>query len=53
MNDDDFVRAIRIPRELYEKIRAWADAQTPPHTIQNGIRHVLVRGMKDIERSRK
>lgn len=51
MNESDMVRAIRIPRELYERIRKWAESRQPTTTIVEAIRYIIERGMKDIERS--
>jgi hypothetical protein len=53
MSEYDFVRSIRIPRELYDRIRAWTETQQPQTSLGDGIRYVLERGMKDIERSRR
>jgi hypothetical protein len=50
MPADDVVRMIRIPRDLYERIRVWSERRdmTPP--ILDAIRYVLEHGMKDLER---
>lgn len=53
INDTDFVRAIRIPRDLYERIRVWSEQQKPSTKIVDAIRYVLERGMKEVERKRK
>ena len=49
-NDTDVVRPVRIPADLNARIRAWAESQSPAVTISAAIRHLLERGMTEIER---
>ncbi len=51
MNKDaQVIHPLHIPRELHSRIKAWAEAQSPAVTITAAYRHLLERGMTEIER---
>ena len=53
MSDEEVVRAFRLPGALYERIRQWAETQSPEVSMQAAVRHLLERAMSELERKGK
>ncbi len=52
MADNDYVTSVRIPRAVYDRVQAWRTARDLPISMGDALRHLLERGLTEVERKR-